>query len=140
MNLDTRTSDVIRRLTARTEQDRVDWQRIHCEIGSRPSFQSIDCYTTTLPTSDGGGLKWEVASVDRAGAPNRVTADVFRLPPDDEDGASRGGRLFSVEAEDGAVGRQDEYDLLQTLYAAARRSATGWDDALDQMEAVLEAV
>ena len=115
MNLDTRTSDVIRRLTARTEQDRVDWQRFHGEIGSQPPFQSIDRYTTTLPTPDGGGLKWEVASVDRAGAPNRVTANVFRLPPDDENGGSGGGRLFSMDAEDGAVGRQDDYDLLQTL-------------------------
>ena len=132
MTIDDRTAAVIRQLTERTEAGRLEWrwagsEQVGCE--TLPGE-----FRTDLPLPDGDAVRWEVELLEGAGGPDVLALTVTRLP-----GASarREAILFQAVVEDGAVGRQDRFDLLRRLYDAAQRSTARWDETLDQMETVL---
>ena len=138
MTLDERTAAVIRKLTDRTRAGRVEWS------GCRSRFAAADgradAYVTSFPGGTRGGmsteLTWRIEYYSPPAAPDLVQLEVLRQVSVDEDRWET-EILFTAEAEDG--GDQEQFDLLMSLFEAARRTATGWDEALERMEAVLDA-
>jgi hypothetical protein len=130
VTIDDRTAAVIRQLTERTMEGEILWyvSSRRTEAGGNKLTLSCD-----LSISSDESFRWSVTRDSLRGAPDEITAAVFRIA---EQGPERGTRtVFSTSAEDG--GDQEQFDLLFRLFEAARNCEAGWGEALGQLETVL---
>ena len=136
MKIDDRTAAVIGKLTDRTKAGAVGWHTVRFEDGRHGVADQA--FSTTLRAPSGTGLQWTVVRFSPGGSPDwmRVRVDRRELRPG---GERESAEVFAADAENGAVGEQAQFDLLEELHEAAHRSAVGWEDVLGEAEAALAA-
>ena len=164
MTIDDRTKRLIGTLTQRTRDGAVRWSRPDGEHVRRAELprrmtglsgnrggtgyggaaglgggaDDYDTFQTVQILADGGAARWTTWWVDGGMAPDIAGVRVSRTAADGGD--ADGGdweTVFEADAED--AGDDPDFRLLADLFDAARRSTSGWDGMIDELEAALAA-
>ena len=90
-------------------------------------------FCAAMRLAAGGVIMWTTWRIEGGMSPDLAGVKVVRRLPGD------GGEevVFEADAED--AGDDAEFRLLAGLFDAARRSTTGWDGLIDELEAALAA-
>ena len=141
MQVDDRAKETLAKLAVATREGRVAWERA-CRV---PTQFAAEHRGAALDGSNDfactvGGYCWTVTRRSPPAAPDyfQVWLERIRTVPGGYGEEEEFDLVYTHRVEDGSYDER-ALELLTELWTAAHRSATGWDEAFEQVDAALEA-